>query len=515
MKLVKPDEMKKIDKWAIEEVGIPGVVLMENAGRGTVDKMEEEYGPLEYKKIIIVCGKGNNGGDGFVISRCLKKRKADISVFLIGKIKDVKGDARINLEIILNMGIDVCEIFNNKILTTFKESLDAADIIVDAIFGTGFKGRIKGIAVDIIELINDRKISNVSIDVPSGINSMDGSIEGSCVRANLTCTMCLPKRGLYLYPGRDYCGKLCVIDIGTPQYILDEIDVELIDRVLARSILPERPQYGHKGTFGKILILAGSPGFTGAAELSSISALRSGAGLVYLGIPESLNYILEEKVTEVVTIPLPETNSQTLASSAVGVLDKYIENIDVFALGPGIGIHKETRELIIKIIESSEKPIIIDADGLNNLKRSDLKKKHPTLILTPHPGELSRLTGKNVGYINMNRIDIAIELAKEWNVILVLKGAPTVVASPEGRCFVNTTGSSALATAGSGDVLTGIIAGFCAQGVDIFLSSVLGVFIHGLSGDLAAERKTEYSVIAGDVMDKIPDAIKMIQSTPL
>jgi len=303
-----------------------------------------------------------------------------------------------------------------------------------------------------------------------------------------------------------------VIDVGTPHSLFDNVAVELIDMSLAGAILPQRPPYGHKGTFGKVLVLAGSPGLTGAATLASLSALRSGAGLVYLGIPYSLNNVLEAKATEVVTIPLPETPAHTISSSAMDTLDTYIEGIDVMAIGPGVGVHTDMRKLMLEIMETAKFPVIIDADGINNLNSDDLKKGHPSLVLTPHPGELSRLTGESIGYIDKNRIDVTINFAREWNVVLVLKGAPTVIASPDGRCYLNTTGNSALATAGSGDVLTGVIAGLCAQGIDLLQSAVLGVYIHGLSGDLAAEEKTEYGVIAGDVMENIPEAIKTIQN---
>lgn len=508
MRLVTPDEMRKIDTWAIKEMGVPGVVLMENAGKGTIDEIEKEYGSLVSKKVIVVCGKGNNGGDGFVIARYLKKRGVEVSVFLIGDRKDVKGDARTNLDIILKMGVEVNEILSVDSSKSFSKTLSGFDIIVDAIFGTGFKGKVSGITVDIIRTINESKKVVVSVDIPSGMDSEDGTVEGVCVKADLTCTMCLPKRGLYFYPGRNYRGVLRVIDIGTPQPSFDDKIANLIDLPLAKSILPVRPPEGHKGTFGRILILAGSPGMTGAATLSSLSALRSGAGLVYLGIPKSLNPILEEKATEVVTVPLPETDSQTVASSALEVLDKYLQMVDVLALGPGVGVNKDTRDLIIRLIENFDKPIIVDADGINNLSIDDIRGKNSNLLLTPHPGELSRLVGMSPEEINRRRLDIAVELSGNWNIVLALKGAPTIVASPDGRCFVNSSGCSALATAGSGDVLTGIIAGFCAQGVDILLSTVLGIYVHGLSGDLAAREKTEYSVIAGDVMEKIPDAIK-------
>ncbi len=506
MKLVTPKQMRDIDNEAIKDLAIPGVVLMENAGRGCTDEMEARFGPLSSKKIVILCGRGNNGGDGFVIARHCLNRGASVSVFLLGRKEDVSKDAKINLDILLRMGFGVTEVEKKKDIPHLRGALSEGYLVVDAIFGTGFKGKVLGITKEVIEVLNSSNLPVISIDIPSGMSGDDGSVGNVCVRANLTCTMCLPKRGLYLYPGRLFAGEIKVIDIGVPSQIFKDIPVELTETTTLKKFIPGRPPYGHKGIFGRVLILAGSPGMTGAAALSSLSALRTGAGLVYLGIPESLNHILEQKATEVVTIPLPETSKNTISPSAIGVLEKYPKP-DVVVIGPGMGIHEETGEFIIKVMDKTDVPILIDADGLNNLKEKDIvgvKKKH--LILTPHPGELSRLIGTRTEDINRNRIDIAISLSKKWRVTLVLKGAPTVIASND-RCYVNTTGSSALATAGSGDVLTGIIAGLCAQGMETFSASALGVYIHGLSGDISAREKTEYGVIAGDVMENIPRAI--------
>ena len=497
--------MRDIDKGAIQGLGIPGMVLMKNAGRGCLYEIESRYGPISEKGIVIISGKGNNGGDGFVIARHSANRGGRVSTFLVGKKGDVSGDARINLDILSRMGLTLTEIRDENEFFSLRSALSGCEIVVDAIFGTGFTGEIQGLTKNVIEAINSVNVPVVSIDIPSGLSGEDGRVSNICVRASLTCTLGLPKRGLYLYPGRLFAGEIEVIDIGLPPSLSDNVPVELTEPSLLRRFLPERPPDGHKGTFGKVLVLGGSPGMTGAVVLSSLSALKSGAGLVYLGIPSSLNSILEEKATEVVTIPLPETSSRTISTSAIDVLERYPVP-DLVVIGPGMGNHQETREFILSVIKTLNLPIIIDADGLNNLRDSDLEGAHPPLILTPHPGELSRLTGESLEYINQNRIDSAISLAKRWNCTLVLKGAPTVIAG-EAKCYLNTSGCSALATAGSGDVLTGIIAGLCAQGAELLSASVLGVYLHGLSGDIAAREKTEYGVIAGDVMENIPSAL--------
>ena len=506
MKVVSPSEMKQIDRKAIFDIGIPGCVLMENAGRGTVQIIKDKFKELRNLNVAIVCGRGNNGGDGFVIARWLKNQGAEPHVFLIGNKEDVKGDAKTNLDIIVKMGFNIKEIKESKDIPKFDEF----NLIVDAIFGTGFKGSVEGIPKEVIDSINNAGIPILAVDIPSGLDASTGNIEGSCIKANYTCTMALPKRGLLLYPGREYVGELHVIDIGVPKELYEGIDLELLESTEMKLLLPKRPPDGHKGSFGRIFMLAGSVGMTGAACLSSLAALKMGAGLVFLGVPESLNSILEEKLTEVITKPLPETEAKTLGMAAFEPICDELNRTDVLVMGPGLGKHEETAKLIKKILAKITIPTIIDADGINNLTLNDLKAIKKPIMITPHPGELSRLIGKSVGEIQRDRVEVAKSTAKELNLPVVLKGASTIIAVPDAKTYINPTGCSGLATAGSGDVLTGIIAGLLAQGLSLADAARLGVYIHGLAGDMVADKKTEYGMIASDVLEAIPEATQSL-----
>ncbi|MDI6839250.1 MAG: NAD(P)H-hydrate dehydratase [bacterium] len=507
MKLVTPDEMKEIDRKAIRELGIPGVVLMENAGLGLFEIIQEEFGEIKDLKVGIVCGEGNNGGDGFVLARHLLNNGATVSIFLLGKSQRIKGDAGINLNILLNTGFKIKELTTKKDVQIFVSECKQFTLLVDAIFGTGFKGKVNGIDAEVINAMNESGVPILAVDVPSGLNAYDGSIEGICVNADFTGTMCLPKRGLFLYPGKDYAGDIYVIDIGVPPSLYKHINLELLESSELRSLLPYRPCNSNKGTFGRVFVLAGSRGMTGAASLTAMSALKIGAGLVRLGIPKSLNPILEEKVTEVITVPLPESPDATLTISGVKEIMQEIDKADVIAIGPGLLTHPDTNMLIRNLVPKIRIPLVIDADGINNLTFEDIRKIKAPTVITPHPGELSRLTRLTIPDIQKARIDKAFHFAKVLEITFVLKGAPTIIAS-EGIGYLNPTGNSGLASAGSGDVLTGMIAGLLAQGLKPVNAARLGVYLHGLAGDIAAKKLTEYSMIASDVMNAIPEAIK-------
>lgn len=504
--------MKKIDSRAIRGMSVPGVSLMENAGHGIFSVIREEVGEVEGLSFAIVCGKGNNGGDGFVIARWLANSDADVTAFLLGRRSEVKGDAKVNLDIAVKSGIEVVEIRGPASMSKLEEGLRHADIAIDAIFGTGFEGAARGLPATAIEILNAFEGVLISVDVPSGLDSTTGDVQGPCILADVTATLCLPKRGLILYPGRGYAGDVYVVDIGVPAAAIEaeEVKVEIVDLGHVLSLFPMRPSSAHKGRFGHVLVVAGSAGFTGAAALSSMSALKAGCGLVTLGIPESLNDMMAAKLTEVMTLPLPETPGRTLSSRALDRILKFLKKADVLAIGPGISTNPETRELVSELVPRLTCPAVIDADGLNNLASdtSLIRKCKAPLVLTPHPGEASRLIGASATDIDRNRIDYAIAMSKEFSCTVVLKGAPTVTANQEGFANVNSTGNSGMATGGSGDVLTGMIAGFLAQGMEGFDASTLAVYLHGLAGDIAAEANTEYSLVAGDILENIPLAIK-------
>ena len=512
MKLVTAEQMRTIDTRAIEGMSVPGVALMENAGRGVFSVIEEEIGEVGDLSFVIVCGRGNNGGDGFVVARFLKNAGAKVTSYLLGAKSEVRGDAKINLDIALKAKIEVVEIRSEASVSKLEKGLNAADVAVDAIFGTGFKGATDGLPAKVVEVLNQFEGLVFSVDVPSGLDSTTGQTEGPCVVADVTATLCLPKRGLLLYPGRQCAGDVYVVDIEVPSAAIEEekVKVELIDESYVESALPLRPHGAHKGRFGHLLVVAGSLGMTGAAALASMSALRVGCGLVTLAIPASLNDAMEVKLTEVMTLPLPETESRTLAPEGLDAILSFLEKIDALAIGPGLSTNPETRKLVLKLLPEVKCPTVVDADGLNCLSfdMSVIRKCKAPLVLTPHPGEASRLIGTSASEIDRERIDYAVSISKRFSSILVLKGAPTVVANTEGLAYVNQTGNSGMATGGSGDVLTGMIGGFLAQGVGGFEASRIAVYLHGLAGDIGAERMTEYSLVAGDIMEDIPLAIK-------
>jgi len=502
--------MKTIDKISIEQFGIPGVVLMEKAGMEVVSMIKDYVKELTNIPILVVCGKGNNGGDGFVVSRLLFQEGADVAVLILGKEKEIKGDALVNFKIIKKMGIQYTEIDKiNK--NKLKNLFNSAEIIVDAIFGTGFKGESKGIYKKIIEMINSVDKLVFSVDVPSGVDADTGQVMGEGVFADATCTMGMIKSGMLLYPARYYTGKLYIGNIGIPMdNILDELNIktELIDNDFVAKILPLRFPYSHKGNYGKVFVIAGSRGMTGASVLSSRAALRAGAGLVYVGVPDSLLDIFETKLTEVIKVPLKGING-VLALEAWKGISEFAKNKDVVLIGPGLSRSGELRKLEKKLLPKFEKKhLVIDADGINNMDISLLEYSKGNWVLTPHPGEFSRLSGFSIEEIESNRIEIARNFAIEHSIILVLKGVPTVVASPDGAAYINSTGNSGLASGGSGDVLSGLIAGFISQGASPLEAAISGTYIHGLSADIAIEETTEYSLIAGDLLNYIGKAIK-------
>ncbi len=522
MKLVTALQMREIDRIAIEDYKIPSLQLMEKAGLGTAQVAEKMLAEAKDKKVFIFCGKGNNGGDGFVAGRFLAGEKAKIKFFLVGKKSELKGDAQINLKKALKMKLPIAEVTQPK---QIPEKLEC-DLIIDAVFGTGFKGEVCGLEKEFIQIINNSEIPVLAVDIPSGLDADTGEVKSICVHASQTVTMGLPKIAQVFYPGKSFCGELTVVDIGVPAEIIDsqKIDLNLITPEEVRKLLPQRPGDVHKGDCGKIFILAGSTGLTGAACLASLSALRIGAGLVTLGVPESLNPIFEIKLTEVITRPLPDVGKKgALALRGLGGIAPLLQNSDCHAIGPGLGQHFETLELVRRLVTARiNQPLVLDADGLNAFAKdsSSLKNLPYPLIITPHIGELSRLINLSIEEIAQDRIKIARKVAQEYNLILVFKGAPTLVAEPSGQVYINSTGNPGMATAGSGDVLTGMIVGLLGQKLklqkdksvqEIALESALaGVFLHGLAGDMAEKEKTEYGLVAGDILDEIPEALKSI-----
>lgn len=515
MKVATSQEMRDIDKYAIEKLGIPGVVLMENAGLKVFAYVKKMLGKVENKTIKIFCGKGNNGGDGYVAARHLLNHGANVEVYLLGEKKSVSGDAEINLNILLNMGIGVKEILTENDVIEINNDIKQCDLIIDAIFGTGIRGEIQGPARSLINNINHSGKPVLSIDIPSGIQGDTGKICGVCVKASATVSFALPKLGLLLYPGAEFVGKLIIADIGIPQKAVDSVVItsEVITEKNVKPLFPKRSPDTHKGNYGRVLILAGSAGFTGAAALTAMGALRSGAGLVTLGIPESLNPIMEVKLTEAMTMPLPETPVHTLSLNALPVIIERINEFDAIAVGPGLSNNKEIYTIVKGVIKNCKKPIVIDADGLNVLAGAAevLKNAKSPIIITPHPGEMARLMNTTTSEIQGNRIEIAKKAASELKSIVILKGARSLIAHPDGRLAVNLTGNPGMATGGSGDVLTGILAGLLAQGLSPYDAAVAGVYLHGLAGDFAAKKHSQRGLVAGDILSELPGVLKVLE----
>ena len=515
MKLCTPSQMQSIDRRAIDGLKIPGLTLMENAGIRVADVICERF-EIENKLVAVVCGKGNNGGDGFVVARLLHQRGAKVLAFLIGEKSEVKGDALTNLDRAQAAGLTIHEIADPA---AFAIPVDC-ELIVDAIFGTGFSGPVKSPYAEIIRAVNDHHAPMVAIDAPSGLDGATGHVADPCLRADITVTFGLPKYGQVIYPGKAHVGELLVADIGFPERAMSEegINLNYLTPAEATAMLPYRAPEANKGDFGKLFVLAGSVGYTGAAVLTAEAGLRSGTGLVILGCPSGLNDIFETKMTEVITKPLPEVrNRRCLALRGLGEVREMVKWADAVAVGPGIGTYHETRELIFRLLANLDKPAVFDADALNILAR-DIDKLHghsAPLVISPHPGEMARLTGRTIEQIQKNRIGVALEFAQEFNLVCILKGAPSMIAAPNGQAWVNPTGNEGMATAGSGDVLTGIIGGFLAQGMLDIDAAVLGCCVHGKAGDMARDQFGSRGMIAGDILMLLPEALRGMEERDL
>jgi len=510
--LLTAREMQEMDRMTIDEVGIPGLLLMEHAGMAVAERVLEMLKEAGGEHVFIFCGRGNNGGDGFVAARFLFGLGCSVSVLLAGDPEKISGDALINYRALKGLGIDMIPLQSDQDLSRAAHP----DLIVDALLGTGISGDVTGFTTGIIDWINHAGVPVLSVDVPSGLHCDNGQVAGVCITADATVTFGHYKRGLVIPPGRDLAGCVDVADIGIPSKVSDSMNIKtrLLELSDCHQHLPERPASAHKGNFGKIAFLAGSRGLTGAAALTSMAALKAGSGLVILGCPEGVNGILESKLTEVMTKPFPETEQGTLSLSAEVEIQHLLDWADIAAIGPGMSQETETQALIRKTVVECGKPMVIDADGLNAIAgHVDLLKAcQSPLILTPHPGELSRMVHLKMDEIVSNPIEVARKWAVEWQCVLVLKGAPTVIGHPDGQIFVNDTGNSGMATAGSGDVLTGILAGMLAQGCSVQEASLCGVYLHGLAGDLAAEQYSDRAMTAGDILTHIGEAFQEIES---
>jgi NAD(P)H-hydrate epimerase len=520
MRLATAEQMRHIDSVATREYAVPGVVLMENAGRhveGVVAALAAEIGPGT--RVLVIAGKGNNGGDGFVVARHLRNRGIDVRVCLLPRGTELVGDAALNYEMAVKLGVPIVEPADAE---TIAAQLDRTDIVVDAILGTGIHGEVTGPARVAIETLQDFAGLIVSVDIPSGIDADTGAVCGAAVRADITVTFGLAKTGLCQAPGSGHAGQVEVVDISLPRPLLESETLRtfLTESSDAAAKLPPRWGSMHKGDAGRVFVIAGSEGMTGAAAMSSEAAHRSGAGLVTVGVPRSLNDILECKITEVMSLPLPETEERCFSRAALEPALKFANGCEVAAIGPGLGTHPETRAFVREFVRDYEKPLVIDADGLNAFADGAggpglIAARDAATVITPHPGELARLFAGapsaphwagSIAAIQANRVEAAREAAGHLDCVVVLKGAGTVIADPSGQAWINSTGNEGMAKGGSGDVLTGIIAGLLAGGATPLDAAIAGVYYHGLAGDLAAAELGARGMIAGDILRFLPKA---------
>ena len=524
MKVVTAEEMRLIDEETIKKYGITGPTLMERAGLSVAVRIRELF---DKRKVLVFAGNGNNGGDGIVAARNLFDWGWNVKVLLMGKADALSPDCLAQYRTARKMGVPF------EFRTAVSDKDMHAAIVVDALLGTGINKPVLPPLSEVIDALNRADNQVVSVDIPSGISAADGQIKGAAVLADYTVTFGLPKHGHLLYPGAGHTGHLFVEDIGFPAELLnsESLKTDTIEQKDVSFLLPERPKYSHKGDYGHVLIVAGSRGKTGAALMAAKACLRSGAGMITIGVPETLLDVYQQRVTEEMVLPLPDNGQGILSVEAsVSIMDFLNRQADVLALGPGISTGPDIAKLLLTLITSVTAPMVLDADAINSLAGNAdmLLKARAPVLLTPHTGEMARLLKKGDGKdkgknelewnkmrrnIERDRVNAAASFSKDKGVYLVLKGVPTIIAEPGGRTFINTTGNPGMATAGAGDVLTGIAASFLAQGLNPADSSILSVFLHGFAGDLAASEKGMHSLIATDITEKLPEAFLRLRQS--
>jgi NAD(P)H-hydrate epimerase len=511
VRILNAAQMREADRYTIEEIGIPSLVLMENAGRQVVAAIEAGYEECLKGRVAVLCGRGNNGGDGFVVARTLLQRGIECAVFVIGAVSDVRGDARANLDVLGRLGVTVVEINDEQAWELHSSEVSRCTLIVDAIFGTGLKSPLAGMLETVVADVNTSGIPIVAIDLPSGMSADTPHLIGDCIDASMTVTLAAPKLPLVLPPAEARAGDVVIADIGIPGDVIDGLEgpyIELLTREDVRALIEPRSADSHKGDFGRVLVIAGSRGKTGAAYLAALGALRSGAGLVTVATPASCLPIVASLAPEFMTEPLEDTSDGQVAAAAVERVLEFEQ--DVIACGPGLGRGASVKEFVRTLLDRSEVPLVLDADALTVLAEDPgrlVGREERRVIITPHPGEMARLIGSSSDEVQANRIEVAMDFATTHHVYVVLKGHRTVIATPEGRVFINPTGNAGMATAGTGDVLTGMIAAWLGQLLDAEAACRLAVFLHGAAGDRAEASEGEVSMIASDVLAHVGDAL--------
>ena len=512
MKLVTAKEMKALDVQAQNDYAMPGILLMDNAAQAVAEAVHEALTALEGERVVIFCGGGNNGGDGLGAARWLQSYGVSVRAFIVGAALDaVQGDAALELAMFTKAGGRVEALSTEDDWVLAELAASKADVLVDALLGTGFHGELEGDVLRACELLNKSEKYILAVDIPTGVNADNGAVCEQAVRADHTVTMALVKTGLLLYPGREYCGDIELADISMPVKLVEEYQSDkyrLTDEIV-RELLPLRKANAHKGDAGRVVICAGSPGYTGAAALASDAAVKAGAGLVSLYTPLSSRDVLAIKLTEVMVHGLLERMPGILGGGAASDVASSAEAADVLAIGPGLGTSESTQEAVRTILQKITTPVVIDADALTALAGHTeiLAAMQAQKVLTPHPGEMARLTGLEIAEIEADRINVAKKYAEQWQAIVVLKGAPTVIGCPNGTVYVNSTGNSSLATGGSGDVLTGIIAGLAAQEISLQEAAICGVYLHGLAAELTG---IDIGLAAGELAALLPQAREQV-----
>ena len=506
MKVATREEIREIDRVCVEDYGISVNVLMENAGRAVCSAVVGKFPKAQ--KIAVICGGGNNGGDGFVAARHLAGKGKEVTVYTSRKIAEYTEQPLENLRSAEKSGIPIIEIDQNP------SRIAPCDLIVDALLGTGLESKVRKTDAGLIDFINNSNCPLLSVDIPSGIDANTGAVLGNAVKADATVTFVIPKAGIAVHPGVEYAGEIFVAGITTPKYLEENISCEIATYETCAKFLRPRAADSHKGTYGHTLVLAGSTGKSGAAILATDAAVRVGSGLVTLGVPKGIHGVAEQKTAEAMTEPLEGTGG-FFGISSIEKAKEIMRGKNSLVIGPGISISEETVIFFRETVCARNFPVVVDADGLNILAANPdiLEKIGTDVVLTPHPAEMARLCGKTTAEVQADRIGTARDFAAQTGCVVVLKGARTITALPEGKIWINPTGNPAMASGGMGDVLTGMIGGLLAQGCAPEQACVLGVFAHGLSGDIVAEKSGGMLVRASEVTDGLPAAFARIRTS--
>ena len=516
MKVVTVEEMRQLEE-VCTKIGLPSDTLIENAGKGVAEQVSSTLDDIEKQPILLLIGPGNNGGDGLVAARYLKEWGADVSVYLLSERPD--NDA--NLKLVRERDITCIEASQDERFTKLGEILSSSSVVIDCIFGTGRSRPLEGVFRQVLEMVSiaqsdDPSLHTFAVDMPSGLDADTGEADPACLRINDTITLGFPKLGLFNTSGAERAGQITVVDIGIPSYLAEQVPVELITWDRVASVLPERPFLANKGTFGRILVVAGSSRYIGAAYLACMGAMRVGAGLVTLATPASLKPSLAAKLTETTYLPLPEAHPGIISSGAARLIQQELGNYDVMLIGCGLGQDRQVADFIKNTLLGSKRaqlPLVLDADALNNLARTSnwWQQLHDDAILTPHPGEMSRLAGVSIDEVQADRIGTARRMAREWGKTVVLKGAYSIIAEPDGGCRISPMANPGLASAGTGDVLAGVIAGLRAQGMAAPEAAACGVYLHAEAGEVVRAELGDAGMIASDLLPVLPMVIQELK----